>query len=121
SGQKMRLGFAISTAIQHDIMLLDEWVGAGDSSFVQKARERLVDRVNGAKIVVVASHNDALTRKLCNKGLVMQAGRVAYLGPIKDALFFYKKMVDREKGLRRRAERAARRAALEQQAEPGEG
>lgn len=111
SGQKMRLGFAISTAVQHDIMLLDEWVGAGDAAFVQKARERLIDRVKGAKIVVVASHNDALTRQLCNRGLVMQDGKAAYLGSIKDALFFYKKMVEREKSLRRRAERAASKAA----------
>lgn len=111
SGQKMRLGFAISTAVQHDIMLLDEWVGAGDAAFVHKARERLIDRVNGAKIVVVASHNDALTRQLCNRGMVMQGGKVAYLGSIKDALFFYKKMVEREKTLRRRAERAASKAA----------
>jgi ABC-type polysaccharide/polyol phosphate transport system ATPase subunit len=34
SGQKMRLGFAISTSVQHDIILMDEWVGAGDSAFM---------------------------------------------------------------------------------------
>ncbi|MEZ0470912.1 ABC transporter ATP-binding protein [Luteimonas salinilitoris] len=93
SGQRMRLGFAISTSAQHDIMLLDEWFGAGDAQFVRKARERLVDRVEGSKIVVVASHNTELAKKLCNRGLVLQAGRVAYLGPIKDALVHYADIV----------------------------
>ena len=57
SGQKMRLGFAISTTVQHDIMLMDEWVGAGDADFMRKARERLQSRVGGSKIVVLASHS----------------------------------------------------------------
>jgi len=110
SGQRMRLGFAISTSVQHDIMLLDEWFGAGDFAFVRKARERLVDRVQGSKIVVVASHNTELARKLCNRGMVIQEGRMAYLGPIAEALSFYKKSVEEQKA----AKAAAIAAAMEQ-------
>ena len=106
SGQRMRLGFAISTSIQHDIMLLDEWFGAGDSSFVKKARERLVSRVEGSKIVVVASHNTDLAKKLCNRGLVIRQGKVAFLGPIKEALAEYKQLTE--------ADREAKRVAAEQ-------
>lgn len=97
SGQRMRLGFAISTSVQHDIMLLDEWFGAGDFSFVRKARERLVSRVEGSKIVVVASHNTELAKKLCNRGLVMRSGQASFLGPIDDALVHYKRIVQEEK------------------------
>lgn len=93
SGQRMRLGFAISTAIQHDIMLLDEWFGAGDAQFVSGARRRLVDRVQGSRIVVVASHNASLTRKLCNRGLLMAGGRVLYYGPLKRAFIVYRQLV----------------------------
>lgn len=93
SGQRMRLGFAISTAIQHDIMLLDEWFGAGDAQFVSGARRRLVDRVQGSRIVVVASHNASLTRKLCNRGLLMADGRVLYYGPLKQAFIVYRQLV----------------------------
>lgn len=92
SGQRMRLGFAISTAVQHDIMLLDEWFGAGDAQFVSSARERLVDRVNGSRIVVVASHNTSLAKKLCNRGLLMAGGRMVYFGPLKQALIVYRQM-----------------------------
>lgn len=97
SGQRMRLGFAISTSVQHDIMLLDEWFGAGDFSFVRKARARLVSRVEGSKIVVVASHNTELAKKLCNRGLVMRNGRTSYLGPIDEALTHYKEIVQEDR------------------------
>lgn len=110
SGQRMRLGFAISTVVQHDIMLLDEWFGAGDFGFMRKARERLVDRVKGSKIVVVASHNMELARRLCTGGIVMEGGRVAYTGPVADAIQFYKKQVEESKKLQ--AERGPKGAPL---------
>lgn len=97
AGQRMRLGFAISTMVQHDIMLLDEWFGAGDTGFVKKARERLVDRVNGSRIVIVASHNMELARKLCTRGIVMDQGRVAFTGPVVESIAFYRKQVEEAK------------------------
>jgi lipopolysaccharide transport system ATP-binding protein len=93
AGQRLRLGFAISTSIQRDIMLLDEWIGAGDTDFLRKARARMKDRVDGSKILVLASHSIELVKNVCNKGLVMESGRVVYLGSIADALNFYKEMM----------------------------
>lgn len=107
SGQRMRLGFAISTAVQHDIMLLDEWFGAGDTQFVTKARARLLDRVHGSKIVVVASHNTSLARKLCNKGLLMADGRSIYFGPLKQALIIYRQLVIADSVSKRDPEKGA--------------
>jgi ABC-type polysaccharide/polyol phosphate transport system ATPase subunit len=89
SGQRMRLGFSISTAVQHDIMLMDEWVGAGDSDFMAKAKERMHSRVGGSKIVVLASHSVGLLRDVCNKGIVLEGGRLVYSGDIGDALKEY--------------------------------
>ena len=90
SGQRMRLGFAISTAVQHDIMLMDEWFGAGDASFVSKARARLADRVEGCRIMVLASHNLQTVRKTCSLGLVLDGGGQVFLGPVEDAINAYK-------------------------------
>ena len=90
SGQRMRLGFAVSTCVQHDIMLLDEWFGAGDAEFVQKARERMSSRVEGSKIVVLASHNFRMLRQVCNRGLVLEHGKVLFFGPLDEALDAYK-------------------------------
>jgi ABC-type polysaccharide/polyol phosphate transport system ATPase subunit len=92
SGQRMRLGFAISTSLQHDIMLMDEWFGAGDAAFVQKARARMNDRVAGSRIVVLASHNFQMLRAVCKTGLVLDGGRLLYNGPIKEAIAVYKQV-----------------------------
>lgn len=90
SGQKMRLGFAISTSMQHDIMLMDEWFGAGDAAFVEKARKRMNDRVAGSRIVVLASHNFQMLRSVCSTGMVLEHGRLVFNGSIKDAIAAYK-------------------------------
>lgn len=89
SGQRMRLGFAISTAFQYDIMLMDEWFGAGDASFVDRARARLNDRVHGCKILVLASHNLKIIRSTCTSGLVLDQGRAVYIGDIDRAISTY--------------------------------
>lgn len=95
SGQRMRLGFAISTSVQHDIMLMDEWVGAGDADFMAKAKERMQSRVGGSKIVVLASHSIGLLRDMCNKGIVLEKGRLAYAGDIIASLKFYHALLAR--------------------------
>ena len=93
SGQKMRLGFAIATSVEQDIILMDEWLGAGDAEFLHKAKTRMNDRVHGSKIVVLASHNDALLKRICNKGLVLEKGKVEFYGPVDAALDLYKSSV----------------------------
>lgn len=89
SGQRMRLGFALTTSVKHDILLMDEWIGAGDASFVKKAKERIQSRVDEAKVVVLASHNAKLMRDVCNKGVVLERGRMVFLGDIDEALKVY--------------------------------
>lgn len=95
SGQKMRLGFAISTCVQHDIILMDEWVGAGDADFMRKAKERMRSRVGGSKIVVLASHSTGLLRDICNRGIVLERGRLAHAGDITSALTYYHDLLAR--------------------------
>jgi ABC-type polysaccharide/polyol phosphate transport system ATPase subunit len=93
SGQKMRLGFSISTSVQHDIILMDEWVGAGDADFLAKATARMQDRVKGSKIVVLASHSVGLLRAICNKGIVLEQGRVIHAGDIVSSLRRYHELM----------------------------
>ncbi|RNF84361.1 ABC transporter ATP-binding protein [Montanilutibacter psychrotolerans] len=93
AGQRMRLGFAISTSVQHDIMLMDEWIGTGDTEFIAKAKERLAGRVDGSRIVVLASHNAGLLNSVCNKGIVLERGRMIFYGGIKEALASYRDLI----------------------------
>lgn len=89
AGQKMRLGFAISTSFQHDVILMDEWVGAGDSEFMARATERMKGRVGGSRVVMLASHSVGLLRDICNKGLVLEQGRLVHAGDIGSSLKVY--------------------------------
>jgi ABC-type polysaccharide/polyol phosphate transport system ATPase subunit len=95
SGQKMRLGFAISTSLQQDILLMDEWVGTGDANFMARATERLKNRVEGSKIVVLASHSLDLLREICNKGMVIEGGRMLYSGDVESAIMHYRGILGR--------------------------
>lgn len=95
SGQKMRLGFAISTSVQHDVMLMDEWVGTGDADFMRRATERMKSRVGGSKVVVLASHSTGLLRDICNRGIVLERGRLVHSGDITSALKYYHDLLAR--------------------------
>jgi len=76
SGMAMRLAFAISTSISADIILMDEWLSAGDASFTQKAQSRLNALLSQAKILVLASHDEKLIRNNCNKIMRLDHGQL---------------------------------------------
>ena len=74
SGMMVRLAFSISTSIEADILLMDEWLSVGDSEFSAKASERLNGLINRAGILVIASHNPDLIQKVCNRLIRMEHG-----------------------------------------------
>lgn len=76
SGMTMRLAFAISTSVNADIILMDEWLSVGDADFVDKAQARMNNMVNNAKIVVLASHNHKLIEDQCNKIITLEHGKI---------------------------------------------
>jgi lipopolysaccharide transport system ATP-binding protein len=67
TGMHMRLGFAVSTTMPADIILMDEWLSVGDSDFLIKAEKRLQDYIQKASILVIASHSEDLISKLTNQ------------------------------------------------------
>ncbi|MDP3675566.1 MAG: ABC transporter ATP-binding protein [Novosphingobium sp.] len=79
-GMRARLMFAISTAIHGDILLLDEWLGAGDAQFVQAASERMERMLASAGIMVVASHSAEIIQKFCTKAVWMERGEIIAIG-----------------------------------------
>ena len=76
-GMQTRLAFAVATCLEPEILLMDEWIGAGDSKFQQKARQRMAELADRAGIIVLASHNHCLIKQNCNKVLELDAGHVA--------------------------------------------
>lgn len=79
---RMRLLFAIATSFAAEILLLDEWIGAGDDKFRDKAKQRMNELVDQAGITVVASHNRNLIKKVCDKAMWLNNGEIAALGPV---------------------------------------
>ncbi|QWF15860.1 ABC transporter ATP-binding protein [Lysobacter capsici] len=92
AGQRTRLGFAISTAVQPDILLMDEWLATGDASFIERARERMLGRFHDSRIVVLASHSTSLQREMCTKALVLDQGRMRYFGGIETGIECYREI-----------------------------
>lgn len=82
SGMAMRLAFAISTSISADIILMDEWLSAGDASFAEKAQQRLRTLLSQAKILVLASHDENLIRSNCNKFMRLDHGSLTEFSSI---------------------------------------
>jgi lipopolysaccharide transport system ATP-binding protein len=76
SGMVMRLMFAISTSVEADIVLMDEWLSAGDQDFSQKAQKRLTQMIDKAKLLVLASHDVELVRKTCTRVLHLEHGKL---------------------------------------------
>ena len=76
SGMMIRLAFAISTSINAEILLMDEWLSVGDASFNTKATRRLNDLVKKASILVIASHDEDLINKTCNRIMRLDHGNI---------------------------------------------
>ncbi|ANY77723.1 ABC transporter ATP-binding protein [Microvirga ossetica] len=90
SGMRARLGFAISTHVDTDILLLDEVVATGDAAFIHKANEKLENFARDAKIMVLASHSNKVLRELCNKALLLEHGKLKAFGTVEEVLEIYK-------------------------------
>jgi len=89
SGMRMRLNFALSISIDPDILILDEWLSVADASFKRKAEAMMKELVARSRILVIASHNQDLLQRLCNRGILLSGGHLAAEGTMDDALSAY--------------------------------
>jgi ABC-type polysaccharide/polyol phosphate transport system ATPase subunit len=83
-GMAARLAFSVATSFEPDILLMDEWIGAGDPSFQEKARTRMGEMAEKASIIVLASHNHTLLKRICNKILELENGHVKAFKPAEE-------------------------------------
>jgi ABC-type polysaccharide/polyol phosphate transport system ATPase subunit len=89
AGMRMRLVFSIATAFEPEILVLDEWLSAGDVAFKEKATRRMNDFVEKAGILILASHSRKLILDNCTTGLWMDQGRVQAIGPVEEIINAY--------------------------------
>jgi lipopolysaccharide transport system ATP-binding protein len=76
SGMLLRLAFAISTNVEADILIMDEWLSVGDNDFSAKAAARLESLVDSASILVLASHSQELIAQVCNRQISLEHGKI---------------------------------------------
>lgn len=89
SGMTVRLGFAVAAHLEPEILIVDEVLAVGDAEFQKKAIGKMQDiSSGGGRTVLFVSHNMASVRKICNKGILMQNGKIALTGEVE-------KVVDR--------------------------
>lgn len=91
SGMRMRLTFATSTAFKPEVLVLDEWVSAGDHEFKAKATKRLRQLIDKSGIFIFASHSRDLQKRVANKGAVLGNGQLLFYGDLADAIEFQEK------------------------------
>lgn len=90
AGMMVRLAFSIATAIEPEILIVDEVLSAGDLSFQQKARQRMRDLMSSARAVVVVSHDLASLAALCDRIVWLDHGRIRMEGRAGDVIAAYR-------------------------------
>lgn len=88
-GMKARLAFALCTAVSGDVLVLDEWLSAGDAAFVEQAEARLDQFVKRSKVIVLASHSLAQVQRVCNITAWMDRGQIVEMGPTDEIVHKY--------------------------------
>lgn len=88
-GMMLRLCFAVSTAIEPDIVIMDEMISVGDAGFLQKAEERLNRMFERTRILVLASHDSATVKRLCNRAALLEGGKVIHMGKPEEVIAAY--------------------------------
>jgi lipopolysaccharide transport system ATP-binding protein len=86
AGMSVRLSFAMATVMQPEILLMDEWLLAGDAEFMARASTRLEQLVTGADILVIATHNTGIVRQWCSRVIHLEGGRIVADGPVAEVL-----------------------------------
>lgn len=86
AGMQVRLAFAMATAMEPQVLLMDEWFLAGDSEFMAKAEARLTRLVGEADILVIATHNMQVVRDWCTRVIRLEAGRIVADGTVEQVL-----------------------------------
>src|SRR5260221_2660374 len=82
AGMILRLSFAVATCFEPEILLMDEWILAGDAHFMGKAEARVRSFVERARVMVLASHNLELCSRWCTRGIWLNLGSFREIIPI---------------------------------------
>jgi ABC-type polysaccharide/polyol phosphate transport system ATPase subunit len=98
SGMFVRLGFSIAAHLDADVLLIDEVLAVGDEAFQRKCLRRISEQIATGATVVLVSHEAAAIERVCERVVVLDAGRVMFNGPTAEGLLFYHRLIGAEHG-----------------------
>jgi ABC-type polysaccharide/polyol phosphate transport system ATPase subunit len=93
SGMQLRLGFAIASYVDPDILVVDEALAVGDAAFQAKSAKRMHEMIAEGRTLVYVSHSLASVENLCRRGILLEGGRVVVAGDIAEVVAGYRERV----------------------------
>ncbi|MCR4673919.1 MAG: ABC transporter ATP-binding protein [Lachnospiraceae bacterium] len=96
SGMKSRLGFSIVTIVEPEMLILDEVLSVGDAKFRKKSEKKLMSMFDKGVTVLFVSHSLAQVRRLCNKAMILDHGKMIAFGEMKEITAMYEDMINKD-------------------------
>ncbi|MBE6755993.1 MAG: ABC transporter ATP-binding protein [Clostridia bacterium] len=93
SGMRARLGFSIATAVEPEVLILDEVLSVGDAKFKAKSEKKVKSMFAKGVTVLFVSHNTAQVRRLCDKAIILDHGKVIASGEVNEVCDKYDELV----------------------------
>lgn len=111
SGMKSRLGFSVATMMEPDVLIVDEVLSVGDVLFQKKCMNKMNEMLSHGTTLLFVSHNMDSVKKMCNKGLWLNKGKVVAHGDIETVATEYTETIEKRKAEEKKAKEAAKKAA----------
>ena len=92
SGMKSKLGFAIATIAEPEILILDEVLSVGDGKFRKKSEKKILDMMQDGTAVLFVSHSLAQVKRICNKAMILEGGKMIAFGDVDEVAQVYAEM-----------------------------
>jgi len=89
SGMASRLGFAVATSVQPDILIADEILSAGDFRFIEKSQARIEAMIEKGTTVLLVSHSTEIIKNMCSRALLLRSGEMVCIGDVNEVCGVY--------------------------------
>lgn len=109
SGMRSRLGFSMCTAVNPDILILDEVLSVGDARFRKKSEKKIMDMFDTGVTVLFVSHSLTQVQRICNKAMILDHGKLIAFGDIDEVSAQYESILEEHWGESLEARRARKR------------
>lgn len=95
TGMSGRIGFGFTTSLKPDVLLMDETLGVGDENFRKKAERKAIEFMERGETILLSTHSLNLAKKMCQRGIVLDEGKIVFDGASEEAVKFYLDLIDK--------------------------